>query len=348
MKQILINVNDPLNILIIRLSSIGDILLSTPFIRQLRNFYKNARIEFVIKDIFSELVIDNPNLDTVHVLKQVNGKQNLKELKNQLSLSSYDIIFDLHNNFRSNYLKRRINAKYVRTIKKDKCKQFVLVYFKKDIYKTRLTIPDRYLALAADFEILDDQKGLEFFWKSDLEDKINKIAEEAGLNINRPYICLAPGAGFFTKRWPVEYFQELKQRIIEQFAFQVVILGDQNEKNLGRLLDGPGQIYDFTGKLSLTETGIVLSKSMALVSNDSGLMHMATAVNTPVVAIFGSTVKQLGFFPYRARSIVLENKTLQCRPCSHIGRKTCPKKHFDCMRKITPAEVFAGLRKLLE
>jgi len=348
MNQNQIDVNDPLKILIIRLSSIGDILLTTPFIRQIKNTFKKAQIDFVIKDIFKELVIENPNLDNVYILKQLDGKQDLKRLKDQLTMFSYDIIFDLHNNIRSNYLKKSLKAKIKRTIKKNKLEQFFLVHCKKDIYKNSVSIPDRYLAVAVDFRVVDDGKGLEFFWKKESEKAAKKIAETAGLNINIPYICLAPGAGFFTKRWPIEYFKETVKKIEQQLQYQIVVLGDKKEEELGRILRASGSAFDLTGKLSLTETGILLSLGSALISNDSGLMHMATAVNTPVVAIFGSTVRQLGFFPYRGRSVVIENKRLHCRPCSHIGRHKCPKKHFRCMREILPEQVFTELHGLIQ
>ena len=348
MNKIQIPVNDHLKILVIRLSSIGDILLSTPLIRQLKNTYKNAQIDFIIKEEFKELITDNPNLDSIYTLDLINTKYNLKGLKNQLSTVSYDIIFDLHNNIRSNYLKKGLNAKYVRTIQKNKFRQLILVHFKKDLYKNSLSIPARYLAVAADFDVKDDGKGLEFFVNGEIEGVANKIAETAGLKRNKPYICLAPGAGFFTKRWPIEYFQDVIRKIDHQLQYQVAILGDQKERELGEILSDPDDVFDFTGRLSLPETGAILSGSSALISNDSGLMHMATAVNTPVAAIFGSTVKQLGFFPYRGKSVVLENKMLSCRPCSHIGRNKCPKKHFKCMREITSGQVFTELQSLIK
>ena len=129
--------------------------------------------------------------------------------------------------------------------------------------------------------------------------------------------------------------------------FQIIVLGDDKDREIGFSSKNLKNIIDSSGKLSLLETAYIISKGKMIVSNDSGLMHMATAVNTPVLAIFGSTVKELGFFPYRAKAMVIENSDLSCRPCSHIGRNTCPKGHFKCMNEISPEQVYAGLRQFL-
>ena len=108
------------------------------------------------------------------------------------------------------------------------------------------------------------------------------------------------------------------------------------------------KIVNLSGKLKLLETAALISGASLVLANDSGIMHMATAVNTPVVAIYGSTVRELGFFPFRAESQVIENNKVKCRPCSHIGKKHCPKKHFKCMRDIQPEHVFKTISSYLE
>ena len=331
-------------ILIIRLSSIGDILLSTPFVRQVRNQFRNAEIDYIIKDVFQDLIQFNPHINTIFPLHLYAGNKTLKKLKRQLKNRSYDIVFDLHNNFRSNYLRRGINAKKCRSIKKNKFKQTILVYLKKNLYNNIIPIPERYLRVAEDFDISDDGKGLELFWNEETKISTENKALKIGLNLSEPYLCLAPGAGFHTKRWPAENFEQLIGHICREFNYHIVLLGGEEDKELGRFLSAKDSVYDFTGKLTLVETGVVLSQGKALVSNDTGLMHMATAVNTPVLAIFGSTVQEFGFFPFRGESLVLENAELSCRPCTHIGRKKCPQLHFDCMLKISTEDVFEKLK----
>ena len=194
--------------------------------------------------------------------------------------------------------------------------------------------------------VLDDEKGLDLFWNKETEKSTINIIKKDKIN-DKKIISIAPGATFFTKRWPVENFLKLIDFINEKFKFHICILGGPKDREISNVLIKKNNVIDYAGKLSLPETGIILAKSTALISNDTGLMHMATAVNTPVLAIFGSSVKELGFSPYRGKSIVIENENLKCRPCSHIGRNNCPKKHFLCMNDITPGQVSEKFELLL-
>jgi len=345
MKSKKTSIDSPGKILIIRLSSIGDILLSTPFIRQVRETFPDANIDFVVKDIYRDLLTFNPHINELYCLKLNEGRKELDALKVKLRKKAYNVIFDLHNNMRSNYLKHGIHSEKTSSIKKEKIKQSLLVHFKINLYKKETPIPNRYLSVAKDYGVADDGKGLELLWKKETLDSTEKKAISMGLELNHPYICLAPGAGFFTKQWPVEKFESLVKLIQQDKKFQIIVLGDDKDREIGFSSKNLKNIIDSSGKLSLLETAYIISKGKMIVSNDSGLMHMATAVNTPVLAIFGSTVKELGFFPYRAKSMVIENSDLSCRPCSHIGRNTCPKGHFKCMNEISPEQVYAGLRQ---
>jgi len=338
----------PGKILIIRLSSIGDILLSTPFIRQIRETFPDAKIDFIVKDIYKDLLVHNPHINELYCLKLNEGRKELDDLKVTLRDESYSVVFDLHNNMRSNYLKSGIQSGKTYSIKKGKFKQILLVYCKINIYEKETPIPHRYLSVAKEYGVKDDEKGLELFWNKETIDSAEKKVISMGLELDHPYICLAPGAGFFTKRWPEEKFDNLVKLIQQNNEFQIIVLGDDKDKEAGLSLKKQRNIIDSSGKLSLLETAYIISKGKMIVSNDSGLMHMATSVNKPVLAIFGSTVKELGFFPYRAKSKVIENSDLSCRPCSHIGRKSCPKKHFRCMDEITPERVYTELGQLLQ
>jgi heptosyltransferase-2 len=334
-------------ILIIRLSSIGDILLSTPFIRQVRQKFPGSQIDYVIKDVYKDLIKHNPHINQIYTVRTDDTNSDLIELKQTLEKQSYNIVFDLHNNLRSNFLKRGINAEKIRSIRKGKIKQSLLVWFKINKYDEEISIPERYLAVAKDFDVEDDGKGLEIF----LDDTAIESAEEKtisnDIDLNKSFVCLAPGAGFFTKRWPDKKFKQLINNICEKEKLPIVVFGGTEDQKIGAELGQSNKSVDFCGKLSLLETAYIISKGNALVSNDSGLMHMATAVHTPVLAIFGSTVRELGFFPYRSESRVIENIDLSCRPCSHIGRHKCPKGHFKCMEDIPAERVYEELSQLL-
>ena len=333
-----------MKILILRFSSIGDILLTSPFIRQVRTKYPQAQIDYVIKSKFSELIKYNPHLTNIYEFGEPHA-ETLKLLIDKINPDRYSYIFDLHNNLRSNIVRYRIHADKKYHIRKNKIEQKLLIWFKKNLYKKITSIPERYLAVGKAAGIVDDNGGLEIFWPDQTGQKVRKLLQQEGLDLEKPIIGLVPGAGFFTKRWPLEYFLELVRRI--EGEYQIVVLGGKNETGLGEVLASSGKIHNFAGNLSLLETAIALSLMKLIITNDSGLMHMATAVKTPVVAIFGSSVKELGFFPYRGKSIVLENAELNCRPCSHIGREDCPRDHFKCMREIVPDNVYDAVMEIL-
>jgi len=334
-----------MKILILRLSSIGDILLSSSFIRQVRTAYPDAQVDFVIKEQFHDLVRYNPHLNNIYLVKPDQGRAGLKELRAGLIRKNYSCIFDLHNNFRTRYLTASLTADYKNKIRKDKFKRALLVYFKINNYKEVTAIPERYLKVSGSNNIVDDGLGLEIFWNDQHESAVSKLAAEKDLG--KDYTALAPAASFFTKSWPAESYQELIKKICTHSSNKIVLLGGPQDKEY---LDGlvlSDQVVNLAGLTGILESAVVLSRAKAVVSNDSGLMHLAAAVKTPVLAIFGSTVKELGFFPYRAESTVIENNEIKCRPCSHVGRRECPKKHFKCMTEILPETVFSRLREYL-
>jgi heptosyltransferase-2 len=336
-----------IKILIIRLSSIGDILLSTPFIRQVRKAFPNATIYYVVKKEYQDLLMYNPNLDHLIILDKGGNGSGLKKIKNYLKNEKFNYIFDLHNNFRSIYLRGNLKSDYMNYIRKDKFRQLALVYFKKNWYTQVIPIPERYFSVARDVGLVQDDLGLEIHWNDCITGKLNKKLENHKISIHDDFISIAPGASFFSKRWPVEYFDKIVEKVISELKYKVCVLGDKNDARLGKFLARHKGIFDLTDKLSLLESAMILSKSKALISNDTGLMHMAVAVQTPVLAIFGSTVKELGFFPYKGEHIVVEVNNLSCRPCSHLGKKKCPKKHFRCMLDIKPDMVWENLIKLI-
>ena len=186
------------------------------------------------------------------------------------------------------------------------------------------------------------------FWKEDAEIFCKNKFKEIGISQEEKIFAIAPGAGFFTKRWPIEYYQIFVKNILEKHHCKIVVLGDKNDKPQAELLANNHNVIDLSGQLSLIQSAVVLSKCKGLVSNDTGLMHMATAVKTPVLAIFGSTVQEFGFFPYRSKSLVVEGTNLNCRPCSHIGRHSCPQSHFKCMQEISPEIVEEKFEKLIK
>lgn len=329
-------------ILILRLSSIGDIVLSTAFIRQIRIHFPKSQIDFVIKKHFTDLVRYNPHINSIHEYDPNSKWTGLNQLKQKIRNQQYDYIFDLHNNYRTKYLTWGLRPKLKAKINKDKLQRAILVYTKINLYKDMLSIPDRYLNVGRKAGIKDDWNGLEIYWKNYCESEINHIFSSN--KKENDFLAVAPGAGFFTKRWPLEYFSELIRTVLNKTVYGIFILGSNEEATGFERLKISDRVINLAGKLTLLETAILINRVKVLLTNDSGLMHLATAVRTPVIAIFGSTVKEFGFFPFRGEHIIIENSNLRCRPCSHIGKKTCPKKHFNCMMQIKPEKVWTQLK----
>jgi len=341
--------SSPKRILIIRLSSIGDIILATPVPRILKNKFPAAELDFIVKKQFAPLLQDNPYIDHILSLDTGNGRSELARLKNQLLARNYDLVVDIHNNFRSHLLKTGLPGIKV-TYKKYAFRRFLLVKFGWNLYRSVIPVTRRYLDSLATFGISDDGLGPQLFIDPATLQRMDKLLQEKGLYTTRPVICMAPGAGYFTKRWPVEYFTQLAERCIKELNAQIVLLGSAQDQQLTRQITvhlADNAALDLAGSLEIMETAGVLNRADLVVSNDSGLMHLAAALKKKTVAVFGSTTRELGFFPDNPLARVMENNALPCRPCSHIGRKKCPKQHFKCMRDILPDTVFQAVRELL-
>lgn len=318
-------------ILIIRLSSIGDILLTTPLIRSIKKKNPAIQIDFVLKEEFFELVQHNPYLTNIYKYTKHGVEKQI--LINSLISNDYNLVIDLQNNLRSREITRPMHCRIFR-FKKNSIDKFLLVHFKINMLKDAPQIPIRY-AEAAGVEL--DTEGLDFFTTNEPDLK-SKAGEK--------YIGLCPGSKHFTKRWPKEYFFELGTRL-ESAGYKVVLFGGLEEVEL--CFEMEKQIKNTVNlcNTSILQVGSDMKMCRAIYSNDSGLMHLASAVKVPVIAFFGSTVKEFGFYPYKGKSVQLEIENLSCRPCTHIGRKSCPKIHFKCMKEIKPELAFNTLPNIM-
>ncbi len=316
-------------ILIIRLSSMGDILLATPLIRSIKNQNPSAEIDFVVKEEFFEVIKNNPHLTNIFRYSKKSAEK--KELINSLKSRTYNILIDLQNNRRSAELTSRLHARTFR-LKKNNIKKFLLVHFKINRLKNYPHIPIRYAQTAG---VNLDDEGLEIF--------TDDVAD-TNLKLNERYIGLCPGAKHFTKRWPKEYFVELGINL-ELNGYKIVLFGGTTEREtideIASELKDPINLCND----SILKTAANMRMCNLIYTNDSGAMHLACAVKIPVIAFFGSTVREFGFFPYKTQNVVLEIDSLPCRPCTHFGRKSCPLKHFKCMRDISTEMAFNTIRR---
>lgn len=352
----------PQKILIIRLSSIGDILLATPLLRALRENFPDAQLDFLVKSQFAEPLRYHPAINKVYEFNPQDEWPALRNLGRRLSETCYDVVIDIHKSLRSRCFARIAWPKRILRHRKHVFRRWLLVTTKINLMRRVPPIYQRYLDAATPLGIttakpLADGRWLELFWREQDEQIAGEALRARSWQPDQPLIGLAPGAGYFTKRWPAEYFGELAADLIRQ-GHQVVILGGRQDVELAKkieeiveaaLLHDTRQwpLLNLAGAVSLLGSAAVIKRCRLLVANDSGLMHVAEAVGTPLVAIFGSTTRELGFFPQLQTSRVIENATLTCRPCSHLGHHQCPRGHFRCMRDIMPKEVLLAAQQIL-
>jgi heptosyltransferase-2 len=329
------------NILAVRLSSIGDVLLTTPLLRAIRQRHQAARITMLTKRAYVPLLSHNPHLNRVIGMPT---DRSLTSLAAELRADRYTHRLDLHDSLRTRMLRILVPGRWG-TYPKHRLARALLIRTKRDRYRDLRPIAERYFSSAGNLDLTPDGGPPEFFLGPEAERDAAGWLAMAELAHRGRMIAIAPGAAHATKRWPLEHWRTLVTRLVAE-GFDVVIVGGPDDAPLGTALSNAagGRVVSAAGVFGLQGTGAVLQRSAALVSGDTGVMHMATAVGTPVVALFGPTVEAFGFFPYTTRAKVLE-LTLSCRPCSSKGGPRCPLGHHRCMVEIGPQSVYDAVRR---
>ena len=330
--------------LIIRLSSIGDIILTTPLVRALRKAYPNSLIDYLVKEEFLDLLQNNPHIDNVYTFNPRNGLKEILRWRKKIKSNEYTSILDLHRSIRSILMTIWLGRVELGKLNKNLFKRIVLVKLGINLYKSIVPVTQRYFDAAKRLDLVDDGLGTELFHDGKIPTKIRNSLE------NKNIIIMAPGAGYFTKRWLPEYFAKLADKLIDKYNAEVYLIGSSADKKVCSEIRKSmnNYVHDLSGNFSILETSAIIDASDALITNDTGMMHVAVSQKKPVLAFFGSTTEELGFFPYGQKYKVLENKDLNCRPCSHVGRDKCPKRHFKCMKEISPELAYNSIINLME
>jgi ADP-heptose:LPS heptosyltransferase len=308
--------------LVIRLSSIGDIVLTTPVVRCLKKQVAGAEVHFVTKKKYQSLVTSNPYIEKVHTLSG-----NLSELIDRLKQEQFDYVIDLHQNYRSNRIKRRLGIPAF-SFKKLNIEKFLLVNFKINRLPEK-HIVDRYLETLTVFDVTNDGKGLDFFIPDNRNFPLNELPQPAQMG----YVAFIIAGTWGTKKLPVKKAIEICNGI----EYPVILLGGENEQEEARqiLSASKGNVFNFAGKLDLYQSASLVRDARLVLANDTGLMHIAAAFKKKILSFWGNTVPGFGMVPYLADPVskMMEVTGLKCRPCSKLGYRKCPKKHFKCMEE---------------
>jgi ADP-heptose:LPS heptosyltransferase len=310
--------------LILRFSSIGDIVLTTPVIRCLKEQYPNAEVHYATKKSFKTLVENNPHIDKFHLLED-----NLNDLIKSLQAEKFDYVIDLHNNLRTRIIKLRLGKKAF-TFDKLNFQKWVLVKFKKNLMPD-VHIVDRYMDTLKSLGIKNDNKGLDYFIPERDEMPMSWLPE----NVRKGYAVYAIGGQHETKKMPFPKMVELCKTI----QLPLVLIGGKEDSEMAERLvnhyEGVKHILNLCGKCNLNQSASIIKSSFMVYTHDTGMMHVAAALKKKTIAIWGNTVPEFGMYPYQTEFISIENKELACRPCSKIGHKECPLGHFKCMNDLT-------------
>lgn len=314
--------------IVIRLSSIGDIVLASPVLRCLKKQVAGAEVHFLTKSSFKKVTEANP-----YVNKFFYYDNNMDKLIESLKAENYDYIIDLHNNIRTFRIKRSLKKKSF-TIDKLNWQKFLLTTFRINVMPGK-HITKRSLQTVESFGVKDDGLGLDYFIpEKDVVNVSELPATHAG-----GFVAIAIGASYFTKRLPVHKLKELCHKI----NHPVILLGGKEDQDNGTMIAAvdPAKVYNACGRYNLNQSADIVRKARLIISNDTGLQYIACAFNKQVLAIWGGTSPKLDVEPFYGNIFLSQQENtpyeniivpnLWCQPCSKFGKKKCPLGHFKCM-----------------
>ena len=312
-----------MKILVVRFSSIGDIVLTTSIVRCLKQQLPNSIIHYFTKSAYKDLVIHNPNIDQVYELSE-NWTENIERLKKE----KYDYVIDLHHNLRTKRLKAALKTPAF-SFPKRNIKKFLFTQLKLNLLLKDEHVVDRYFEAVKKLGVLNDFLPNEIFINDN-----NKI-EFANYGIeSKNYLAVSVGAQFATKKMPIEFISQ----VLNSVETPVVLLGDKNDQKEAEKIIAScrnKKIISFCGSLNLLQSAFVMSHAKAALCHDTGLMHIAACFKIPIITVWGNTTPDFGMYAYtpmnKNQAINFEVENLSCRPCSKIGYQKCPKGHFKCM-----------------
>lgn len=317
-----------MKILVIRLSSIGDVVLTTPVVRCIKQQVPQVELHYLTRSAFTPIMESNPYVDKTHAY---HSDKIVQELKNE----HFDLVIDLQKNHRSRKVCSALHVRHT-TFPKKNLQKWLIVNFK--VKKIVSHISDRYFLAAKSLHVTNDGKGLDYFFKyqdyskSQASEVLVDVAEKEKLFLleEKPYVVLVAGANHVTKTIPPSQLNYLACNIK---VTTILIGGENDRKTLSNAhLQWPESCINLCGKTTLAQSAFLMKHAACVIAPDTGMMHIASALNCKLIAVWGCTTPDLGFAPYRndqnTASLEVE---LSCRPCSKLGRKKCPKGHFRCM-----------------
>jgi heptosyltransferase-2 len=331
----------PEKILIIQTAFLGDVILITPLIRETKKQFPNSDIDVLIIPESVGALENNPNIRYILKFDKRNHKWvSYLKLVRIIRQNHYDLAISPHSSITTAYLMLLGGIKIRVGFDRWHSARYLTqkVPHKRDMHKR-----EKNLQLLRSISNAQFDSNTELFPSKEMIEKYKKILDAFSRPGNK-VIAIAPGSIWFTKRWPVNHYTKLVQ-LLESNGFDMIFIGATAEKGLcDKIISDAGSNgINFAGSTSILESAAIIQQCDLLICNDSGAMHIANAMKTDVVAFFGPTVQSIGYFPYRENDKVFE-LAMECRPCGKHGSNKCPLEHHNCMRHITPEEVFNHIK----
>ncbi len=329
-------------ILVIRLGSLGDVLLTTPVLRELRRLFPHAELHYVTRRRYRELLVNSPCVDTLHLVPNNPGVVSLLGAGMKLRPVRFDLVVDLHSSLRSALLRSALGALSEMHYQPSRKRRLVAAHDGAS-GGAWASLTERFLETLSPLGVQAYPQRLELYWGEAAEQRAAALTR----GMDYPLVAVAPGARWPTKRWLPERFAAVGDTLAREYRATVILVGDGSDKpicdQVASLMEETPRVV--VGSTSVLETAAILVKCRLLVCNDSGLLHVARAVGTAVVAIFGPTGPELGYYPWEpyARALSLQ---MPCSPCTSKGSRRCPKHHFRCMRDLPVETVVEAAREL--
>jgi len=332
-------------ILILRFSSLGDIVMTTAMIRCLRASFPEAQIDMVVRKDFFDLIKDNPRLNQKKALARGEGIKGLLELREWIQKQDYDVIYDAHRSLRTLFLMPFLKANLKFYFQKHYLKRSLALTFKLPLLKHFGRFLERYLLPLSPLGVKYDGKGPELFIS---DETLRRVALKFPVTqTSQCKVGLIPSAQWPGKRWPLNYFRELMENMVRETPYHFILFGGPSDDFCTELAKNIPQdrLTNLQGKCSIEESGAILKSCAFVIANDTGLMHMADALKKPSILFLGPTSREMGCLPFHPKSIILE-KEMWCRPCSKNGQAPCIRGQRFCLSDITPQLAFEAVKRM--
>jgi len=311
-------------------------------LRAIKTRWPGAHLALLTKERFASVIEGNPHVDEIVKVGDKADAAEMRIVASKLLKRPWDLFVDLHGSIRSRLLGRVVNAPHKVRYSNLRFRRTLMIYGRLNLYGSQPpSVPERYAACLSKFGVELDNNPCELHLNQKDRDEADSLLDGQWPGAAK-YVAVAPGAAWPIKRWQAAGFAEAAKKISEQKKWKVLLLGGLGDaETCAQVAAGLAGVdfLDLSGKLSLRGSAAAVARAEQLLTNDTGLMHVATAVGTPLTAVFGPTVKELGYFPYRAANARVVESKLWCRPCTHNGRQKCPLGHFKCMRGISASKV---------